>query len=460
MPIFNVFQRKVTQMSDILIIDDDKALCRSLQLQLQAESHTVHLTHTITDGIHFVAESSKPDLILLDVHLPDGSGLDRLPELLSKASDLCIVIMTGDFDNKAVIDAMRNGAFDYLRKPLDLNDLFDMLNKVAARKKKENEPAQKKETDPGPSFDDMIGSDPKIIDLLKHIGLLSRSKVTVLIRGESGTGKELTARILHEASAQGKPFVAINCAAVVPTLLESELFGYEKGAFTGAEKNKIGKMEYAGEGTLFLDEIGDMPLDLQSKLLRVLQEEEFVRVGGLKPIPLKARIVTATHRDIETMVDAKEFRQDLFYRLNVSTLQIPTLRERRQDIPLLVDSLLRKICRKLGTENASASKGAIDKMTNYDWPGNVRELENVLTRAVALSRDCQIFSDDIQWHESPTSTPDIKQEAITTLADAEKEHITRTLALNNWNITHTAQKLAISPTTLRKKITIYHIKKG
>ena len=372
--------------------------------------------------------------------------------------------MTGDYDNKAVINAMRNGAFDYLRKPLDLNDLFEMVDKVENRKKKESSRTRKKEESSAPTFDDMIGSDPKIIDLLKHIGLLSRSKVTVLIQGESGTGKELTARILHEASAPDKPFVAINCAAVVPTLLESELFGYEKGAFTGAEKTKAGKMEYAGEGTLFLDEIGDMPLDLQSKLLRVLQEEEFVRVGGLKPIPLKARIVTATHRDIEAMVDDKKFRQDLFYRLNVSTLHIPPLRERRQDIPLLVQSLLRKICRKLGTEEASASKRAMEKMINNDWPGNVRELENVLTRAVALSRDSQIFAEDIQWPQqsqaTETTKDDTKKQPVTTLADAEKEHIARTLVQNNWNITHTAQKLAISPTTLRKKITTYHLKKG
>jgi len=448
-------------MSDILIIDDDKALCRSLQIQLQAESHNVDLVHSVNDGIHYISGArSKPDLILLDVHLPDGSGLERLPDLLGENPDLCIVIMTGDFDNKAVIDAMRNGAFDYLRKPLDLNDLFEMVTKVEARKKKERGSVQKKEEAPGPSLDDMIGSDPQIIDLLKQIGLLSRSKVTVLIRGESGTGKELTARILHEASAPGAPFVAINCASVVPTLLESELFGYEKGAFTGAEKNKIGKMEYAGEGTLFLDEIGDMAFDLQSKLLRVLQEEEFVRVGGLESIPLKARIVTATHCNLEAMVEEKKFRQDLFYRLNVSTLHIPPLRERRKDISLLVESLLRKICRKLGTEEAFASKGAMDKMISYDWPGNVRELENVLTRAVALSRDSQIFAEDIQWHQNQVSCQDIKTEPVITLADAEKKHIARTLTQNDWNMTHTAQKLAISPTTLRKKINTYDIKKG
>ncbi len=448
-------------MSHILIIDDDKALCRSLQIQLQSEHHTVHLAHTVSDGIEFVSENySILDLVFLDINLPDGSGLESLPRLLAEKPDLCVVMMTGDSNNKAVIDAMRNGAFDYLRKPLDLDDLFNMVNRIEERKKRESESTKKEEVPPGPSFGDMIGSDPKIIDLLKHIGLLSRSKITVLIRGESGTGKELTARILHEASSRGKPFVAINCSAVVPTLLESELFGYEKGAFTGADKTKIGKIEYAGRGTLFLDEIGDMPFDLQSKLLRVLQEEEFVRVGGLEPIPLTARIVTATHCDLEAMVDEKKFRQDLFYRLNVSTLQIPPLRERRQDIGQLVDSLLQKICSKLHTEEVTASSGAMDKMISYDWPGNVRELENVLTRAVALSTDCQIFSEDIQWHQGTISVQDTEQESVITLADAEKAHIARTLVLNDWNITHTAKRLAVSPTTLRKKINTYHIEKG
>ncbi|OKY74834.1 MAG: hypothetical protein BM485_11390 [Desulfobulbaceae bacterium DB1] len=447
-------------MSTIAIIDDDKALCRSLQIQLEATGHSIHIAYNMTAGLELV--SSIPfDLVLLDVNLPDRSGLTALPQLLENSRDINVVIMTGNPDNKAVIESMRNGAYDYLRKPLDLDELFTMIDRVESRKKKTPPTAEEPESGQQPSPDDMIGSHPKIIELLKHIGLLSRNRVTVLIRGESGTGKELTARILHQASSPDKPFVAINCSAVVATLLESELFGYEKGAFTGAEKTKIGKLEFAGEGTVFFDEIGDMPLNLQSKLLRVLQEEEFVRVGGLETIPQKARIIAATHRNLESMVADGDFRQDLFYRLNVSPLYIPPLRERRRDIPLLINRLLVKICAKLQSQPVSVNEHAMAKMIDYDWPGNVRELENVLTRAVALSRDNKILAEDIAWQpqmatgQNPTMAND-----STTLAEAEKQHIENALLRHEWNITHTAQKLAISPTTLRKKITDFNIKKA
>ncbi|RJX27801.1 MAG: sigma-54-dependent Fis family transcriptional regulator [Desulfurivibrio sp.] len=445
-------------MSVILIIDDDKLLCRSLQIQLEAAGQQTCLAHTMQEGLASAARI-KPDLILLDLNLPDQSGLLGLPVLLEKGHDLCVVIMTGNPDNKAVIDSMRKGAFDYLRKPLDLDELFAMVEKVEDRKKKVRSHHAEQPALAQPSLDDLVGAHPQMIGLLKQIGLLSRTRVTVLIQGESGTGKELVAKILHASSSPGQPFVAINCSAVVPTLLESELFGYEKGAFTGADKTKIGKMEFAGEGMVFLDEIGDMPLDLQSKLLRLLQEEEFVRVGGLETIALKARVVAATHRDLQAMVEEGKFRQDLFYRLNVSTLHIPPLRSRRQDIPLLVDSLLARISAKLHCDLPAVSEAAMEKMKNYDWPGNVRELENVLTRAAALSRDNRILAEDIVWQQARTPAAAESQTEPFTLAEAEKQHIIRALRENDWNITHTAQKLAISPTTLRKKINDFDIRK-
>ncbi|MFZ5764637.1 MAG: sigma-54-dependent transcriptional regulator [Thermodesulfobacteriota bacterium] len=448
-------------MTSIAIIDDDRALCRSLQLQLEGEGHLVHTAQRMQDGL--VLAATRPfDLILLDINLPDQSGLTALPTMLAENPESCVVIMTGNPDNKAVIEAMRNGAYDYLRKPLDLDDLFVMIAKVEDRKKKRQPPGEAPDTVPPALPGDMIGSHPKIIALLKHIGLLSRSRVTVLIRGESGTGKELAARILHQATSPDRPFVAINCSAVVATLLESELFGYEKGAFTGAEKTKIGKMEFAGAGTVFLDEIGDMPMNLQSKLLRVLQEEEFVRVGGLEAIPLKARIVAATHRNLEEMVAAETFRQDLFYRLNVSPLHIPPLRERPQDIPQLITSLLARICTKLGCEPRTVSVPAMVKMLRHDWPGNVRELENVLTRAVALSQDDCILPDDIEWQAglpSSADNPQQQSDGPVTLAEMERRHIEATLRRLDWNITHSAQTLAISPTTLRKKIADFNLKK-
>lgn len=443
----------------ILVVDDDTALCRSLQIQLSLKQHQVRCAHTVASGIE-EARQFEPDIVFLDLNLPDQSGLKALPALIALPGEPTVLIMTGESDNNAAVEAMRNGAFDYLRKPLDHDDIFAMVERVGRHRSQQPWEEVAEDHDRAASQAMMIGAHPKIIELHKKIGLLSRSKVTVLVYGESGTGKELAARILHEASAPGKPFVGINCSAVVPTLLESEFFGHEKGAFTGADRQKTGKLEYAKDGTVFLDEIGDMPLDLQGKLLRVLQEEEFVRVGGLEAIPLRARMVAATHWDLRKLVDDGRFRKDLFYRLSVSALHLPPLRERREDVPLLVDALLEKITAKLHCRRPSVSEAAMQQLLSYDWPGNVRELENVLTRCVALAIDKVITADDLQLFmsaiEEPVCTIDFAEEPVT-LAEAEKLHVERALASLRWNITQTARKLAISPTTLRKKIADYNI---
>ncbi len=441
----------------VLIIDDDQALCRSLQIQLSMQKHDVVCMHEATGGIETAKEES-PQIVFLDLNLPDQSGLTALPVLMELPNSPTVVMMTGETDNRAAVDAMRTGAFDYLRKPLELDDIFSMVERVERHRSQEDEPLQEEEAKGAdPDVLDMIGAHPHIIELHKKIGLLSRSQVTVLIRGESGTGKELAARILHEASAPEKPFVAINCSAVVPTLLESEFFGHEKGAFTGADRAKIGKLEYAGDGTIFLDEIGDMPMDLQGKLLRVLQEEEFVRVGGLECIPFKARVVAATHWDLEQLVEDGRFRKDLFYRLSVSSLEIPPLRERRQDISLLAESLLEKTAAKLQCRKPAITDEAMQKLVAYDWPGNVRELENVLTRSVALANDKILTADDLQVMLPVQAQAAIKDSEPTTLAEAEKRHVEKILTGLRWNITKSAKRLNISPTTLRKKISDYNL---
>lgn len=446
-------------MIKILIIDDDPALARSLEIQLKAEKHQVVVAHTVSDGMTALEELT-PDLVLLDLNLPDEHGLKALPTILTTLPGVTVVIMTGNTENREAVDAMRDGAFDYLRKPLDLDELFQMAAKVESLKEKNIVDEGNEEALPTKAFPlQMIGSDQKIINIHKQIGLLARSRVTLLITGESGTGKELVARILHEASAPGQPFVDINCSAFVPTLLESELFGHEKGAFTGADQAKQGKLEFAGKGTVFLDEIGDMSLDLQSKLLRVLQEDEFVRVGGLKPKTLNARIVAATHRNLQEMVDSGTFRQDLFYRLNVISITVPPLRERRGDIDRLADHLLAKICYKMGRQSMRLSTASRLKLRSGKWPGNVRELENTLTRAMVLTHGNEIDADDLDMQQGErqeqTASP-----VIGTLAATEKMHISQALAEHNWNITHTALTLDISPTTLRKKITDYHLKRA
>ncbi len=443
----------------VLIIDDDQALCRSLQIALTLRHHEVQCSFSADSGV-LEAQAFSPEVVFLDVNLPDQSGLKVLSGLLKNSCPPTVIIMTGESDNNVAVEAMRKGAFEYLRKPLDINEIYTIVTRVE-RHRSRVEPAGKppaKVLTESCGFE-MIGAHPKVVALHKKIGLLSRNKVIVLVQGESGTGKELAARILHQAGSPGKPFVAVNCSAVVPTLLESEFFGHEKGSFTGADRVKIGKLEYADGGTIFLDEIGDMAMDLQAKLLRVLQEEEFVRVGGLEPIPLTARIVAATHCDLRRLVSEGRFREDLFYRLSVSSLHMPPLRERRTDIPLLAEALLEKIAAKFQCCKPALSEDALQKLLVYDWPGNVRELENVLTRAAVLAVDMMLTAEDLQMTQSGgerVSAGDCGARP-TTLAEAEKRHVEKTLASFQWNITKVARQLAISPTTLRKKISDYEL---
>lgn len=445
-------------MSTILLVDDDKALCRSLEIQLQLQQHVAKSAYTVEDGLSLASEFT-PDLLLLDINMPDQDGISALPDFLKLRPETPIIIMTAEPGNQLVVDAMSAGAIDYIRKPFDLDQVLDVLQTFGDMNRSGHMQLDKDDDRIEANAPlEMIGSHPKMMDIHKMIGLLSRSRVTVLIQGESGTGKELAAQILHDASTPDKPFVAVNCSAVVPTLLESEFFGHEKGAFTGADKVKIGKLQYAGRGTVFLDEIGDMPLDLQGKLLRVLQEEEFTRVGGLEPIQLKARIVAATHHNLEQLVTDGKFRSDLFYRLTVSTIRLPSLRDRRNDIPQLTDFLLKKINKKLKRTVTSVAEDALQHLINHNWPGNVRELENVLTRAAALSNTTVLNKCDLDIRPILTGRHNKVNDQPLTLIDAEKQHIEKILTMNNWNITHTARMLDISRTTLRKKIHDYQLK--
>ena len=447
-------------MSSVLIIDDDRSLCRSLEIQLSDQGYEVAVAVTATEGLAAL-EHRRPEIVLLDLNLPDMDGLEVLQRMRAEDEELPVVMITGRQDMKATIEAMRSGAFDYLRKPFDLEDILLVIEKVkryaAPHPDKTVQPVGESPYD-GPY--EIIGSSRGILELVKQIGLLSRSQVTVMVTGESGTGKELVARALHEATSGQEPFIAINCSAVVPTLLESELFGHEKGAFTGAEARKIGKLEFVGRGTVFLDEIGDMPLELQSKFLRVLQEHEFNRVGGLESIPFEARVVAATHRDPAKMVGSGKFRQDLYYRLAVTQLVVPALRERIEDIPLIARHLIGGIGRMLHQRVEAIEEPALRLLKSYDWPGNVRELENVLTRAAVLAKGRVITVEEIKTAlGGPVQGTLTEDEEIVTLKQAEKEHIVRALRSTGWNITRTAALLEVSPTTLRKKIHDYSLRK-
>ncbi len=376
-------------MSNILVADDEESMRWVLSKALRKKGLNVDLAKDGDEALRLIKTHSY-DLAILDIKMPGLSGLELLDRVRELKSDLLIVIMTAEASMKNAVEAMKRGAYDYLTKPFDLDVIDAILEKVNRAREMTTQVSLLKEElkDRYQVEKTIIGNSPAMREIYKTIGKVAPSDVTVLVQGESGTGKELIARAIHFNSKRlGKPFVALNCAAIPKELLESELFGFEKGAFTGATERKLGKFEQANHGTIFLDEIGDMPFDLQSKILRVLQEKEVTRTGGSQVIPVDVRVVAATNQDLEDMVRRKQFREDLFYRLNVIPLHLVPLRERNEDIPLLVDYFLSKVCAELEVPVKQCAPDAVRLLTSYSWPGNVRELENTIKRAVILSSD-------------------------------------------------------------------------
>ena len=382
-------------MSKILVIDDEKSICETLEMYLTEEGYEVYTANTGTEGLNKAVQIS-PDLIILDIRLPDIDGFTVLEDLKAEHDNTAKVIMiTAHHDMETTIRAMKEGAFDYIHKPINIDELD-----IAIQKALKSSEMEKKINgllmEPSRSFKvgDIIGAGRAMSEIFKIIGVVSQSRTTVLIQGESGTGKELIAKVIHNNTSPSEPYIAVNCSAIVDTLLESELFGHEKGSFTGAINKKLGKFELARYGTVFLDEISEMSLNLQAKLLRVLQEMEFERVGGKDRVKVNARIIAATNKDLKTMVSEGKFRDDLYYRLNIVTIHIPPLRERREDMPLLIEYLIKKINRDLHKKIAGVSKEMMDIFMKYEWPGNVRELENLLVRAAVVSKGSVLVEED------------------------------------------------------------------
>jgi len=394
----------------------------------------------------------------LDVRLPDGDGLEVLAELKRRNRDSGIIIITAFHDMETTIRAIKLGASEYIPKPIDVEELEKAIGRVLKASYSSGQ-GDALRIDPSRDYakGKIIGKSKAMKEIFKAIGKLSENRVTVLIEGETGTGKELIARAVHYHSPyKDHPFLAINCSAIVGTLLESELFGHEKGAFTGAISTKRGKFELAGEGTIFLDEVSEIPLELQAKLLRFLQEKEFHRVGGEKTLKSNARVIAATNRDLRQMVKEGRFREDLYYRLSVATIKVPPLRERTSDIPLLVEYLLQKINRELGMDIKSVEEGAIRRMVAYPWPGNVRELENVLTKAALVTQGDVILEEDIaSFLSAQEETP--KGSAAMSLEEVEREHILEVLQYAGWHYGKTCKLLGISRPTLRQKMKKYGI---
>ncbi|HEY3068041.1 MAG TPA: sigma-54 dependent transcriptional regulator [Methylomirabilota bacterium] len=378
----------------ILIADDEDSLRWVLEKGLQQAGYEVV---AVKDGPAAVRtfEAEPFDLAFLDVRMPGLDGLSALARLREARPDALVVIMTAHGTMDTAIQAMQRGAYDYLAKPFDLDEVLLLAERALTAGRLTQEVARLRTgLQEVWEFGALIGRHPRMQDVYKTIGRIAATDVTVLLRGESGTGKELVARAIHHYSRRaGRPFVAVSCAAIPATLLESELFGHERGAFTDAKERKLGKMELAHGGTLFLDEIGDMPVELQTKLLRALQERTIERVGGADPVRTDVRVLAATNRDLETLMRDGRFREDLYYRLNVVMLNLPPLRERRRDIPLLVDHLLAKHAPELGERGVAPE--ALDRLVGHDWPGNVRELENVIQRAMVMATNGVILPEHL-----------------------------------------------------------------
>jgi two-component system response regulator AtoC len=435
-------------MNTILIIDDDDAIRRTMELHLTDKHYEVMSAENLATGRE-LWKTRDPEIVILDLKLPDGDGTTLLAERMKEQADTIVIMVTGHHDMEYAIRAMKSGAFNYIHKPLDIDE-FDLALEKAVKELHARKRAKSLRLEAGDEFraGRIAGQSRAILEIHKQIGLASKSPVNVLIVGASGTGKELVARAIHHNSAPDEPFVAVNCSAIVPTLMESEIFGHERGAFTGAHQRKIGKLEIAGAGTLFLDEIGDMPFDLQSKLLRVLQERVFERVGGTTSLPFQARVIAATHRNLSEMVQAHEFREDLYFRLKVIEISIPPLSERKEDIPVLVQHLLEKINRELHRKVTRIPDEVIQRLKSYHWPGNVRELENVLTQSVVRSTGDTLTLDF--FGEPITSLSAMR--AMKTLDEIEKEHIEWVLGEVSGNLGKACEVLGITRPTLRKKI--------
>jgi nitrogen regulation protein NR(I) len=470
-------------MQTILIVDDDKSIRYSLKRMLE-ENFSILTAQNGEEALNRVREN-PPDLIIMDIKMPGRNGIDVLKEIKLIDPKSLVIIMTAYGTTETAIEAMKYGAFDYILKPFPIPQMKGLVEKAISLRKLMKEEVTYASMEGGEGDGErIIGSSSKMQEIYKMIGQVAPSDVTVLLRGESGTGKELFARaIYHHSLRPDQPFLPVNCAAIPDTLLESELFGHEKGAFTGATSRRIGKLEQCHGGTIFLDEIGDMSLSTQAKLLRVLQERTFERLGGMETVKVDVRFIVATNKDLEEAISNAKFRDDLYYRLNVVSIRIPPLRERKEDIPELVSYYLKKFNRELKKRIVGITPTAMEKIASHGWPGNVRQLENVLKRAMVLCQGEWILEDQVPlekgW-EKREAEEALSKKTIEDLLDIlfeelskgsaasqemdmisviERGLILRALQKTKGNQVQAALLLGINRSTLRSKMERYHIKK-
>ena len=440
----------------ILVVDDEESICQSLRGILSDEGYEVRTVGSSEDALKAI-EEDVPDLVLLDIWLPGMDGLEALKIIKAETPQVPVIMMSGHGTIETAVKATKLGAFDFIEKPISLEKVVLLVNHALAlvRLEEENRFLKQKVT----SAYELIGRSRTILELKEMIRIVAPTNAWILIMGENGTGKELVARSIHYQSKRARrPFIEVNCAAIPEELIESELFGHEKGSFTGATAKKRGKFELAHEGTLFLDEVADMSLKAQAKILRILQEKKFERVGGNKFIDTDVRVLAATNKDLEKEMEAERFRQDLYYRLNVIPLTIAPLRDRKEDIPILAAQFVNDFCVKEGVEPKAISDDAIEVFMEHSWPGNVRELKNIMERLVIMTQGAEITADDIPPLSKEVQTGEAMDTIFTynsfrkAKMEFEKKFIMKKLQENEGNISKTADSIGLERSNLHRKI--------
>lgn len=452
-------------MARIILADDSELIKSTLKLYLSKEKHLVYSADDGSQAIELF-KKERPDLVITDIIMPETDGFGVLKYVKDHDPNIPVIMITGVDDTESTIKAIQEGAYDYIEKPIDVTR-FNQVVKNALRSKELSEQLavslSKEEEEEFRGKATLVGSTPVMKEIYKSIGRISSSRITVLIQGDSGTGKELIARMIHNSgTTKGQPFIAVNCSALSESLLESELFGHVKGAFTGAVRNKKGKFELAANGTIFLDEISEISYDLQVKLLRVIQEKEFERVGGESTVPLEARIIAATNKNLSNLVDDGKFREDLYFRLKVFTITAPSLRERREDIPALVIHFVKKINKELHKNVRKVPYEVMEMLQDHHWVGNVRELENTLMQAILLSKSDVIEPDNVLLKKADakkdSNVPDMfDYNPNWSMGELEKFHIENVLNEVNGNKQRACKILGISKPTLYNKLDLYGI---
>ncbi len=449
----------------ILVVDDEQSILQSLEGILSDEGFEVICARSGPEALAKI-EESMPDLVLLDIWMPDMDGIETLVKIREISPHIQVVMMSGHGTIETAVKATKLGAYDFIEKPLSLEKLLLTINNALDYHSLEQEITLLKEKDKGKY--EITGHSPAITELKRQIRTVAPTDAWVLISGENGTGKELVARMIHRLSKRShKPMVEVNCAAIPEELIESELFGHEKGAFTGASTMRKGKFDLAHEGTIFLDEIGDMSLKAQSKTLRILQEQKFERVGGSRTIKVDVRVIAATNKDLEAEIEKGTFREDLYFRLNVIPLRVPPLRERVEDIPELVEEFIQEFCLAANVEPKIFSEGAIAVLKGYSWPGNVRELKNLVERMMIMNPRKIIEAKDIPppYNKSAEGREDLTSALYSDSLKEAKRQFEKTFLENklrqyNWNISQTAEAIGIERSNLHKKIKSYGLEEA